>query len=56
MNDNNQVINQHLRRKLIRQWVIYIFSTLIFVGFMSYALYKEHNPVTKDNIVTDQPK
>ena len=56
MNDNNQVINQYLRRQLIRKWVIYIFAALLFVGLMSYALFKEHSPVTENNIITDQPK
>ena len=51
MNDNNQVINQYLRRKLIRKWVIYIFSALLFVGFMSYALYKEHSPSLKTTLL-----
>lgn len=56
MNDSNQIIKKYLRRQLIRKWMIYIFSALLFVGLMSYALYKEHSPVTKDNIVIDQPK
>ena len=56
MNDNNQVINKYLRRQLLRKWMIYIFSTLLFVGLMGYALYKEHNPGHTDNIITDQTK
>ena len=56
MNDNNKVIDQYLRRQLIRKLVIYILSTLLFVGLMSYALYKEHSPAPKDSIITDQTK
>ena len=56
MNDKNQVINQHLRRQFIRKWVIYIFSALLFIGLMSYALYKEHSPVIKENTVSDKQK
>jgi type II secretory pathway component PulL len=56
MNGNKHAINQYLRRQLIRKWVTYILAALLFVGFMSYALYQEHGTVTKDNADSSQSK
>ena len=53
MVDNNKIINQHLRRQLLRKWIIAALTALLFIGFMSYALYKEHDPSIKDITITD---
>ena len=54
MTDNNQKINRYLRRQLIQKWAIYILSAVLFLGFMGYALYKEHGSVTEDNVISEQ--
>lgn len=49
MDDKNKSIDRFLRRQRIRKWVRYTFFALVFVGFMSYALYREHGAQTRDD-------
>lgn len=44
MSHTRQKIDQHLRRNIIRKVLIIIIVSIIFVAFMSYALYKEYGP------------
>jgi len=52
--DKNKSINKHLRSQLIRRLTIIISATIVFVGFMSFALYKEYGPDSETvNIFSD---
>jgi len=42
--DKNKSIDKYLRSQLIRRLIIIIFATTVFVGFMSFALYKAYGP------------
>lgn len=44
MSDTNKKIDQQLRRQLLRKVVLISVASIIFVGFMSYALYKGYGP------------
>ena len=44
MQRTNQKIDQHLRRQILRKTVLITVAVLIFVGFMSYALYMSYGP------------
>jgi len=38
----NQAIDSHLRRQRFRKALIFVSIMVLFVSFMSYALYMEH--------------
>ena len=42
MSKKNQTINSYLRRQRIRKALAFVSVIVLFVGFMSYALYMEH--------------
>ena len=44
MSHTKQKIDRHLRRNLIRKVVVITIASVIFIGFMSYALYREYGP------------
>lgn len=47
MSQTNQKIDQLLRRQLIRRLLTILVAVILFIGFMSYALYKEYGPGTE---------
>lgn len=47
MSHTRQKIDRHLRRNLIRKILVITIVSIIFIGFMSYALYKEYGPDTE---------
>ena len=54
--DKNKSINEYLRSQLIRRLIIIISAAIVFVGFMSFALYKEYGPDSETvNIFSDVP-
>ena len=42
MSDKNKDIDSYLRRQRLRKVLVYVSALIIFVGFMSFALYMEH--------------
>ncbi len=42
MSKKNQAIDSHVRRQRFRKALIFVSVTVIFFGFMSYALYMEY--------------
>jgi hypothetical protein len=44
MSFTRQKIDRHLRRNVIKKILAIIIVSIIFIGFMSYALYKEYGP------------
>lgn len=42
--DKNKSIDKHLRSQLLRKLIIILFVAIVFVGFMSFALYQEYGP------------
>jgi len=42
MSKKNQVINSYLRRQRFRKVLAFVSVVVLFVGFMSYALYMEY--------------
>lgn len=44
MPNTNNKINNQLRQQFIRRMLIVFAVVVVFVGFMSYALYKEYGP------------
>ena len=52
--NKNKSIDKHLRSQLIRRLIIIVSAAVIFVGFMSFALYKEYGPDSETvNIFSD---
>jgi hypothetical protein len=44
MPSTNEKIDRHLRRKAIRKTLVIGIIAALFIGFMSYSLYKEYGP------------
>ena len=44
MSFTKQKIDRHLRRSLIKKILVITIVSIIFIGFMSYALYREYGP------------
>jgi hypothetical protein len=44
MPSTNEKIDRHLRRNSIRRILVIVIIATLFIGFMSYALYKEYGP------------
>ena len=44
MLNTNKKIDHHLRRQATRRILVIVIVTTLFVGFMSYALYREYGP------------
>ena len=42
MSKRNQVIDSYIRRQRIRKALAFVVVMVLFVGFMSYALYMEY--------------
>lgn len=42
MPGTNEKIDRHLRRYSIRRILVIVIIATLFIGFMSYALYKEY--------------
>ena len=42
MSNKKQTIDLYLRRQRIRKVALIVLVAVLFVGFMSYALYKEY--------------
>lgn len=42
MDKKNQAIDSYLRRQRIRKVLVFIALIVLFVGFMSFALYMEY--------------
>ena len=42
MNKKNQAIDSYLRRQRFRKALTFIVVAVLFVGFMTYALYMEY--------------
>ena len=52
--DKNKSIDKHLRSQLIRRLIVIVSAAVIFVGFMSFALYKAYGPDSETvNIFSD---
>lgn len=52
--NKNKSIDKHLRSQLIHKLIIIISVAIVFVGFMSFALYKEYGPDSESvNIFSD---
>ena len=52
--DKNKSIDKHLRSRLMRRLIIIISAAIVFIGFMSFALYKEYGPDSETvNIFSD---
>jgi membrane-anchored glycerophosphoryl diester phosphodiesterase (GDPDase) len=50
MVEKKKIINRHLRRQFIRKVIVAVLASLIFVGLMSYAIYMEHRPASKEDV------
>jgi hypothetical protein len=44
MPSTNEKIDRQLRRSFIRRTLVIVIIAALFIGFMSYALYKEYGP------------
>ncbi len=44
MSNTSEKIDRHLQRNSIRRILIIVIMATLFIGFMSYALYKEYGP------------
>ena len=44
MSNNKQTIDSYLRRQRFRKVLVFVSVTVLFVGFMSFALYKVYGP------------
>ena len=52
--DNNKSIDKHLRSQLANKLIIIISVAIVFIGFMSFALYMEYGPDSETvNIFSD---
>jgi hypothetical protein len=50
MVEKNKIINHHLRRQFIRKVTVAVLAASLFVGLMSYAIYMEHRPISKEDV------
>ena len=50
MVEKNKIINRHLRHQFIRKVIAAVLAASIFVGLMSYAIYMEHRPISKEDV------
>lgn len=44
MSNTSEKIDRHLHRNYIRRILVIVIITILFIGLMSYALYKEYGP------------
>ena len=42
MSKKNQAIDSYIRRQRFRKTLIFVTAVILFVGFMSFALYMEY--------------
>ncbi len=56
MADTNKNIDRYLRRQLLRKVLIYGSVALIFIAFMTYALYVEYGPDAEIVDIINEPE
>ena len=47
MPNTNEKLDRYLRRCVLRRILVIVVIATLFIGFMSYALYKEYGPGTE---------